>query len=165
MRETLREVIRIIDEFLNKVSNQMKKIILLIIILTPLSLKASEEGKECFKIGESWQDFTLPNDMKNVRWLFGDDKHHTPFMSISFDIDDAVFESWAHSCSVDMKPLGKNKFWDKDIEVKGGGTVSVVRYKNGRYCIGIERTNIPEFEQLVNGKPYFGCPLDGPINY
>lgn len=118
---------------------------------------------ECFKFGEYWHDLKLPSGVQNVRWLFGDDKSHYPFMSVSFDLVDAQFDLWAKNCGVQMKARGKGKFWDKDLET--GGFLSVMKYENSRYCIGVIRTPIPEETRYVDNKAYFGCPLDNLIDY
>lgn len=132
-------------------------------VFTPICF--SSEINNCFKIGSQWHDFILPNNMKNIRWLFGDDKHQTPFMSVSFNIDDIDFDVWAKNCNVKMEKLGRDYVYIIDIQNNTGGSISVMKYKDNRYCIGVERTNVPDVSKNVNGKPYLGCPIDGPIDY
>jgi hypothetical protein len=120
-------------------------------------------SNECFKIGESWHDLKLPDGAKNMRWLFGDNEKHFPFMSVTFDLEDEQFDIWAKKCGVALDKIGKRKFWDKDLET--GGFLSVVKYESQRYCVGIIRTPIPEEKRYVDNKEYYGCPLDELINY
>ena len=141
---------------------------IVIIFLLCLPVLAQDAVNNCFKIGDEWHDITLPSDMKHVRWLFGDDKDQTPFMSITFDIDSSQFESWALSCGVDLDSIRKKRYWSidlDDLKTKTGGFVSVVKLKNDRYCIGVERTAQSGIVKKVNGKSYLGCPIRGVIDY
>lgn len=142
----------------------MKQYIFILLFIFSSAFSAASEN-ECFKVGDNWHDLTLPNDMKNVKWLFGDDENRTPFMSVTFNIDGQEFERWAVSCNVDIKEIKKNGFWSRDIELSSGGFISIVKYKSNRYCIGVERSAQPEAVKKVNGKSYFGCPIRGNIDY
>jgi len=142
----------------------MKHCVFILLFIFSSAFSAANEN-DCFKAGDNWHDLMLPNDMKNVRWLFGDDETITPFMSVTFNINVQEFERWAVSCNVDMKEIKKNGFWTRDIEFSSGGFISIVKYKNDRYCIGVERSAQPGVVKKVNGKSYLGCPIRGNIDY